>query len=482
MKGKGFERYEFNERILSRLKRLGFKAPTEVQERVIPLFLQKLNLIVEAPTGTGKTAAYGLPLLSRLNLMKRSTQALVLAPSRELVIQITAALRSYHELEGLKINSVHGGVPISESFQQIKASPHILVAVPGRLRDVMSHYRWDYLWRDIKFLIVDEGDKLLEMGFQKDFDILRSQMRNRLQIGFFSATISQDAEQLIRERIQPIKTVRLHPKKVLRNISFYLIKPSQGQQARFLATLIKQKNISKALIFCAKRDEIFSITGFLRNHAFKTEAYHGTQEQQERKNILTRFRDGHIDFLVASDLAARGLDIEKLPAVINLSIPEEFDYYLHRVGRTGRAGKRGQVFNIIDSEMEQFFMQNHHKKMEIPLKTLDFEQEELITQKASEDERWHKYLFSRGKRDKIRKGDLVGFLLNQTTLSSDEIGTITIYDSYSLVDLPQHAHDQLIETDTPLLLKGKSVRIRKYHVSEQEKKAQQIKKFQQDRR
>ncbi|RMG70423.1 MAG: DEAD/DEAH box helicase, partial [Bacteroidetes bacterium] len=304
-KQQGFSRYELHPRVLEALPALGFSRPTPVQEQVIPRFIQKRNLIVEAPTGTGKTAAYGLPLISRLDLLKRSTQALILVPSRELAQQVQAALQGYFVGDQLKVAAVIGGTSIEESQAAIKSGAHILVVVPGRLRDVMGQWPYPYLWRDIRFLIVDEGDKLTEAGFMRDLDEIRSHIRSTAQVGFFSATISPDSEQLMRERFPKIETIRLSPRQMLRNIQFAYARVPEGQREASLVSLLQKKGLQQALIFAGGREEIYSLTGFLRNAGLRAEAYYGDQDQQSRTHILSRFREGHISYLVASDLAAR---------------------------------------------------------------------------------------------------------------------------------------------------------------------------------
>lgn len=482
IKTTGFTNYELHERVVEAVRKLGFKVPTDVQHKVMPLFTQKQNLIVEAPTGTGKTAAYGLPMISRLNLLKRSTQALVLAPSRELAQQIASSLEAYFEGDTLKVGAVFGGVPMEESFATIKANPHILVVVPGRLRDVMAHYQYDYLWRDIRFLIIDEGDKLVEMGFLKDFDEIREHVRGKAQVGFFSATISRDAETLMRERFEKMHTIRLSPRVMLKNIRFFIADIKLGQRETWLAGLLEQERVSKALIFCGKRQELYAVTGFLRNAGYKAEAYYGNQEQTERANILQRFKDGHIDFLVASDLAARGLDIEDLPAVINLSIPKEYDFYLHRVGRTGRAGSKGLVYNLVRGEAEKVRLDNHHKVIGLEMNPLKIKPPKKSTGSTDHSQRWVKAHLSRGKRDKLMKGDIVGFLVNDAQLSAEEIGTITVYEAYAIVDIPQHGLDTLRDLGENLKLKGKSVKVRKFQQDEQERKDRAVQKLKQDRK
>ena len=479
--GGKFAGYALNERVLDAIHKVGFRKPTSVQETVIPLFLQKRNLVVEAPTGTGKTAAYGLPLISRLDLLKKSTQALVMVPSRELAMQVQKALQSFYEGDQLKVGAVYGGVTMEESFAELKSGAQIMVVVPGRVRDVMYHYKWDYLWRDIRFLIIDEGDKLLEQGFQRDFDELRSHVRGTAQVGFFSATISEDAESMIRERFHPVQVVRMKAKDMLKNHRFYEIRAEKGKKEAYLMGLFEEKRIPQALIFAGRREAVMTLTGFLRNCGFKAESFYGNQSQLERDQILKRFKEGHIQYLVGSDLAARGIDIPDLPAVINLAMPQEYDFYLHRVGRTGRAGKKGTVYNIMGSEVEHIHLTNHHRKMELPLKKMGVKPVDKSNVIAPEGDKWTKFHFSRGKKDKIRKGDIVGFLTGPAGIDGNDIGTITIFDTYSIVDLPNKAFKAVQELGESVKIKGKSLKIRKYGVAEQENRARAAHKLRIDR-
>ncbi len=476
---KGFLNLGLHDRVLDSLNGLGFKKPTPVQNEVITPFYHGKDLIVEAPTGTGKTAAYGLPLISKLNLLKRSTQALVLAPSRELAVQITSALSSFFIGPQLSVGLVAGGSSIEESHLVVKSAPHILVAVPGRLREITAMYPNDYLWRDIRHLIVDEGDKLLESGFQHDFKEIRSHIRSTVQMAFFSATISADAEKMMREYTERPIVVRLSPKVLLRHLRFHeVMAPPSGREAG-LALLLASGKVPRALIFCSRRLEIFSITGFLLNQGFRAESYYGAQTPEERQAILEAFREGRIDYLVASDLAARGLDVHDLDAVVNLFIPEEYDYYLHRAGRTGRAGREGHVWSLVATEMEGVHLHRHHSEMGLPIVSYDLKAKTLPAREA--DQRWVKVHISRGKKDKIRRGDVVGFLVNQLEIPAEKIGVIILFDTHCLATVPESALAKIEGMET-LSLKGKTVKVRKFGVEEQEKVANAQKSLLRDRR
>lgn len=471
---KGFTKYPLADRVLEALAKLGWKRPTAVQEEVIPMILNRRNVVVEAATGTGKTAAYGLPLLSRIDYTKRSTQVLVLVPSRELAQQVEAALKTFSTHEKLRVASVYGGMSLAESEKKIKSSPHVLVAVPGRLKDSLVGGRLDHFWRDIKYLVIDEADKLLEAGFQDMLDNLVSHLRNMVQVALFSATISQDVEAMIKERFHPLQVVRLSPKEALRNITFHYIVVDQGQKQRYLGAILRNQKVRQALVFTPNREEVYALANFLRSMGLKAEAYHGLLDQVARTAVMKRFKNKQVDFLVATDLAARGLDVQDLPCVVNYAFPDELEIYLHRCGRTGRAGQRGAVYNLVASKMEEVLVGSFHTELQIGLHGF---QVEPLSKEAVRDveEKLVKVHLSRGKRDKVSSGDVVGFLVNNTGVEADKIGTIAVYDAYTLVDLPEWALDVLALQDDHKL-KGKGVKLGKFSLDDQKRRAEALKK------
>jgi len=475
-KKSGFKRFQLHDRVFQALPKIGFDKPTAVQDQVVPLILQRRNVIVEAATGTGKTAAYGLPLISRLDYTKRTTEVLVLVPSRELAIQVVNALRSFTTHDRFRVEGIYGGMSLEESERRVKSSPHFLVAVPGRLKDVLRTGKHDYMWRDIKYLVVDEADKLLEAEFQNLLDKLVSNVRNMIQVAFFSATISREVEEMIRERFYPLKTIRLSPKEALKNIIFHYIYVDNGQKHRYLAGLLKEKGIPQGLIFCSKREEVAEVANFLRSVGRRTQAYHGLLDQVERAAIMTRFKSKQIEFLVATDLAARGLDIERLPAVINYAFPDDIEVYLHRCGRTGRAGVRGAVYNLVGSKKEEITAQSFHEKFRIRIKSLDVKPVGKEDIRIAED-RIVKVHLNRGKRDKVRAGDVVGFLVNTSGVDAAAIGTIAVYEQYTVVDLPESAFE-VLEMIPDMQVKGKSVKASRFTLEDQQRKSQAVKKRQ----
>ena len=471
---KGFERYDLEERLIQHLPEVGFLHPTSVQHKVIPLMLQRRNIIVEAATGTGKTAAYALPLLSRVQHTKRSTQALILVPSRELALQVHNEITLLNNMPQLKVEAIYGGISMAESAKRLKVGAQIVIAVPGRLRDLLRDGQFPHFWRDIKYLVLDEVDKMLEGGFQREVDALLPHVRNNVQVALFSATVSEDAEWVIRERFRPIFAVRLSHKEALKNIRFFSVDAATGQTEQALLQLIGQENIRQGLIFCRKRDEVTTVAGCLRGAGYGADVYHGLLDQPERTAIMKRFKSGQLQFLVATDLAARGLDVHQLPAVINISVPAEIEEYLHRVGRTGRAGHKGKVYNLPASREEQIYVQVFHNELEIPVRKLQLSSGKV--KGGKKQEKWVKIHFSRGRKEKIRAGDIVGFLTHQMGLDAEKIGTIVIYDDYSLADVPAGTARELESSDTGWKIKGKKVKVRRYRVEEQKARANALQK------
>jgi|GEM_PF-929414 ATP-independent RNA helicase DbpA len=471
-----FRRYDLVDRVLDALPQIGYTKATPVQHKVIPLILQRRNLLVEAATGTGKTAAYGLPLLSRIELTRRKTQALVLVPSRELALQVEAALRSFCTHEQYRVHAIYGGEDMQASETKLRSGAQVLVAVPGRLKDVLRLGKSDAFWRDIKYLVIDEADKLLEQGFQDIFDNLISNVRNTVQVALFSATISSDAELLIRERFAPISTIRLSPKEALHNIEFHYVHVDKGQKPRYLAGLLQTRRVRQGLIFCSKREEVYELANFLRSVGRKSESYHGLLDQVEREAIMNRFKNKQVEFLVATDLAARGLDVQDLPAVVNYSFPDNLEVYLHRCGRTGRAGKQGKVFDLVSSSKEEIVVKGFHTELDIPIKALDVKpvDKELISTAHVKIVKVH---INRGKTDKLRSGDVVGFLTQQVGVPADSVGTIAVYDTYTIVDIPATFEEMLEGLETPKI-KGKTIRISRYTLADAKAKSEAVRKSQ----
>ncbi len=326
------------------VQRMGFTELTEVQEKGIPPMMAGRDIIAKAPTGTGKTCAFGIPLLVDLNKASDKTQALVLAPTRELALQITEDLRDLaYYMPEVRVACVYGGQDIKKQFDQLKKGPQIIVATPGRLLDHMQ--RRTVNLQSVTRVVLDEADEMLDMGFYKDVRRILDALKNKKQLGMFSATISRevmdigwlyqrDAEEIT---VQPVQASM--PK-----ITQYSLQTTGRNKLADLADIIVSGGYERVMVFCNTK----YTTGMLANQMarlnFSVDCLHGDLSQAERNQIMQKFRDGLLPVLIATDVAARGIDVDDVDAVINYDVPPSNEYYTHRIGRTGRAQKEGVAY------------------------------------------------------------------------------------------------------------------------------------------
>lgn len=326
------------------VERMGFQELTEIQEKAIPPMLAGKDVIAKAPTGTGKTCAFGIPLLVDMNRQSTKTQALILAPTRELAQQITEDLRDLaHFLLDIRIACVYGGEPIHKQFDQLQKGPQIIVATPGRLMDHMQRrtVHLDAVTR----VVLDEADEMLDMGFYKDVRKILDSLKNKKQLGMFSATISRevmdigwlyqrDAEEIT---VQPIENSQ--PK-----IRQYSLLTTGRNKLADLAEIIVANHYERVMVFCNTKYTTAMLSNQLARLNFDVDCLHGDLSQKERNSIMTRFKEGKLPVLIATDVAARGIDVEDVDAVFNYDLPTSNEYYTHRIGRTGRAKKEGVAY------------------------------------------------------------------------------------------------------------------------------------------
>ncbi len=343
-----FDNLGLNSNLTEALKKVNINIPTEIQQTVIPLALENLDIIGQSQTGSGKTLAYLLPLFTKIDPSKREMQAIILTPTHELTMQINAQIRLLSENSGIAVTSmaIMGEVNIQRQIEKLRDKPHIITGSPGRilelikLKKIKSH--------TVKTIVLDEGDKLLDeknLGVIKD--IVKSTMKDR-QLMVFSATISSKAENTARELMKNPEMVKIRETQALTgNIQHLYILSEQRDKIEVLRKLISAVNPEKAMVFINKRDEILITTEKLKYHHINAASIFGTAAKEERKNALEGFRTGKYNILIASDLAARGLDISSVTHIFNLDLPEDRKEYLHRAGRTGRFGETGICISLV---------------------------------------------------------------------------------------------------------------------------------------
>ncbi|GHU78833.1 hypothetical protein FACS1894191_0340 [Clostridia bacterium] len=344
---------DFPDAILRAVKNMGFVEMTEVQEKAIPPMTEGRDLIAKAPTGTGKTCAFGIPLLTGLNCKSGVTQCLIMAPTRELARQITDDLRNLaHFMNGVRISCVYGGQPIYKQIDQLKKGSQIIVATPGRLLDHMQRRTVDL--SDVTRVILDEADEMLDMGFYKDVCKILDSLKNMKQLGMFSATISREVMDVgwlyqrdpVEITVQPIEDSM--PK-----ISQYSLLTTGSDKLADLADIIAKNGYERVMVFCNAKYTTSMLSNQLAEMGEDADYLNGDLSQSERNKVMGRFKEGKLRILVSTDVAARGIDVDGVDAVINYDVPLSNEYYTHRIGRTGRAKKEGAAYILYMADEEK---------------------------------------------------------------------------------------------------------------------------------
>ncbi len=352
-----FSSLPIQEPILQAVQEMGFQKMTEIQSKAIPPMLEGRDVIAKAPTGTGKTCAFGIPLIERIDPENPDIQAVILAPTRELATQIRDDLETLTRfMPQVRTLVVYGGQSMDKQKQQLKKGAHILVATPGRLLDLMQH-RYLSL-KSVTAAVLDEADKMLDMGFYKDVRKILDSLKGLKQMCMFSATISREVMdigwlyQRDPEEITVLPVEDSEPK-----IDQYSIQCIGREKIEIILRLMKQFSVSRAIIFCNTKYTTGMVSEQLHAQGLNTACLHGDMRQSERNKIMEQYKEGKIDILVATDVAARGIDVSDIQVVFNYDIPQENDAYLHRIGRTGRAKKEGISF-VLHSKDEQRRLDN----------------------------------------------------------------------------------------------------------------------------
>lgn len=350
-----FTELELNPNLLEGITKMGFESPTPVQAEVIPFLLQhNQDLVALAQTGTGKTAAFGLPLLEALDVSRAVPQALILCPTRELCKQIARDLQQFAAcMSKINVLAVYGGTDIRSQLDALKKGVHIIVATPGRMLDLLDRNRVDF--SEVERVILDEADEMLNMGFQEDIEAILSSVPENTQTLLFSATMPKEVARIAKNYMHKPHEITLGSRNSgAENISHDYYAVHAKDRYRALRRIVDFHPDMYAIIFCRTRLETQMVSDNLRRDGYQAEPLHGDLSQQARDSVMKKFREKQIPILVATDVAARGLDVNDLTHVINYNLPEDLSTYTHRSGRTGRAGKQGTSIAIIH-------MREHHK-------------------------------------------------------------------------------------------------------------------------
>lgn len=343
----GFKALGLSDEILLALEKKGYETPTPIQEQTIPLLLNgDLDIVGQAQTGTGKTAAFGLPILERFDPNQRSVQALILAPTRELAIQVAEEIKSFKGSKRIWITTVYGGAPISQQMRDLEKGTHVVVGTPGRVIDLIE--RKKLILDEVKYVVLDEADEMLNMGFIDDIELILKSCSPERRMLLFSATMPDRILSLAKRYMGQYNMVQI-AKKEITNINIEQSYFEVPDRDRFdaLCRVLDVEEDFYGIIFCNTKAEVVEISNHLNDKGYTSDALHGDIQQNLREKVVKQFKTNKFGVLVATDVAARGIDISDLTHVINYGLPQDPESYVHRIGRTGRAGKLGKAIAII---------------------------------------------------------------------------------------------------------------------------------------
>jgi len=458
MSENAFSSLNLSEALLTNLDSLGYKSMTAIQANSLPTILEGKDVIAQGQTGSGKTAAFALGLLSRLDPTLFKIQALVLCPTRELADQVASEIRRVaRNTPNVKIVTLYGGTALRPQVASLEHGAHIVVGTPGRIEDHLNKNTMDL--SNLRTLVLDEADRMLDMGFQKTLDSIIDLIPKKRQTLLFSATIPEQIKAVAKKIMQTPVMVEVAPSQdtVRVDQKFYLVENEQHRMD-ILKSLVLENPVPSTVVFCNTRQETQSVAGGLKSAGFSAAALHGDMEQKDRDQTLIRFSNNSILILVATDVAARGLDIESLDVVVNFHLPRELDVYTHRIGRTGRAGAKGLACSL-HNENEKFRVEQLEKHLSKRFTDSELPPAELLGQAAPRPP-MSTLRIEGGKKQKLRPGDIVGALTNGGELKSDQIGKIQVSINWSYVAIKREVSKLALSKLSNGKLKGKSFRAR----------------------
>ena len=443
---------------LENLESMGFRIMTPIQSATLPQALAGADLIGQAKTGSGKTAAFALPLLTKLNPRDFGTQALILCPTRELASQVAGEIRRLARYQqNIKVVTLCGGQSIGPQIGSLEHGAHVVVGTPGRIKD---HLRKETLSLDrISTLVLDEADRMLEMGFIDDIATIIGETPSSRQTLLFSATFPDNIQSLssrFQNLPQLISVDALHDDQQISQ-RFFVCQKNERLPALVKLLIVFQP--SSAVVFCNTKQLVRDVCEYLDQAGIHAQALHGDMEQRDRDQVLIQFKQLSCTILVATDVAARGLDIDDLPAVINFELPRNADVYVHRIGRTGRAGKEGLAVSLFtESERFKLLAISHDQRRE-----LECEPIEQVPQadKYLSSPRFITLCIHGGRKEKVRAGDVLGALTGEAGVDGKAVGKITVTEYSTYVAIARGEADRALRRLLNGKIKGRKFKVRK---------------------
>ena len=472
-----FKEYNLCDEIIKALDGIGYKKPSDVQREVIPQILTGKDIVVKSQTGSGKTAAFGIPLCENIKWEESNAQALILTPTRELAIQVKEELGNIGRFKRIRTVAVFGKQPFSDQARELKQKTHIVVGTPGR---VLDHIDRDTLKVcNIKYLVIDEADEMLNMGFIDQVRDIINKLNVDRQTMLFSATIPEEILGLCNVYMNNPSNIEIKSQKLITdNINHELYKFEEFYKLDNLGKILISEAPETAVIFCKTKENVDKVFENLNKKGYSVNKIHGGMLQKDRLDIMDKFKKGNFRILVATDVAARGIDVEGITHVINYDLPVEKEAYVHRIGRTGRAGAKGKAISFVNQYEDRLLdMIQEYIGFEIPLKKDIIEVSKEIRETAIKslkskpnikrekskaiNKNITKIYLNGGKKKKLRAGDFVGAISRIEGVTAEDIGIIDVQDTVSYIDILNGKGNKVIEGLKNSTIKGKKLRVEK---------------------
>ena len=452
MNNTNFGDFKLSDEIRNAIHSLEYELPTEVQGKVIPLLLEQHDLVVKSQTGSGKTASYGIPICELIDWLENKPQALILTPTRELAIQVKEDITNIGRWKRIKAMAVYGKQPINVQKTELKQKTHVVVGTPGRIIDHLERNTLQV--NKIRFLVIDEADEMLNMGFIEQVETIIKKLPKERVTLLFSATLPKPVKNIaLNYMIEPIDIEIMAKGITAEQINHYVYKITEKDKNALLKDVTVMENPDSCIVFCRTKDKVDMVYDKLTEEGYLCDRIHGGMEQDDRIKAMNAFKRGEYRYLIATDVAARGIDIESVSLVINYDIPFKKESYVHRTGRTGRAGQSGKAITFV-TPMEERFLNEIEEFIgfEIPVidrplteavtkqkATFDLKmKEELVIKKSKSEALDHhimKIHFNGGKNKKLRATNFVGVIANIEGITAEDIGIITVLDSLTYVEI-----------------------------------------------
>jgi ATP-dependent RNA helicase DeaD len=493
-----FKELGLSDTLLDALQHLGYEDPTPIQEEAIPGLLEGRDIIGQAQTGTGKTAAFGLPLLQYIDMRDNEVQALVLTPTRELCIQVTQALRAYGEKKGVKVTAVFGGAPIRTQQAQLKEGAQVVVGTVGRVMDLMS--RHSLMLTSARFVVLDEADEMLDLGFLEDVEMILSRCPSGRQTALFSATMPTEIKKLAEKGMYDPVTIKVRAATLtIDTVEQFYVEVNEREKADALARVLKAERPTQAIIFGRTKIGVDRLARSLNDKGLRVKALHGDMSQGSRDGVMIAFKDGREKLLIATDIAARGLDISGVSHVINYDMPNSPEVYVHRIGRTGRVGRSGRAITLITpKQVRDLDAVRKHANTEIELWSENGKPaapppppppppppergaEEVVAPVATngdepKEERQPrrprhtkprrglvaprtKLVLSAGRSRGLEPADVVSAIVDHSHLDGEDVSNVRVLERFSFVEVPGERASEVVDKVNGQSVRGVELRL-----------------------